>query len=178
MTKVVGSKRTFTDVTDEEAIEFVDIVSDIVALDEYQKMKNYTHHIGYTRYQHCLNVAWYTYLWCKRSGLNYKSATRGAMLHDFYLYDQHKGEQPIPGRHVEVHPMVALANADKYFEVDEIMYDCITHHMFPSTSIRPVTMEGYIVSIADKYCAGLEVGKTGVDYMSPYVKEAIKKITE
>jgi hypothetical protein len=39
-------------------------------------------------------------------------------------------------------------------------------------------MEGYIVSIADKYCAGLEVGKTGVDYMSPYVKEAIRKITE
>ena len=34
MTKVVGSKRTFTDVTDEEAIEFVDIVSDIIALDE------------------------------------------------------------------------------------------------------------------------------------------------
>ena len=106
------------------------------------------------------------------------SGARGAMLHDFYLYDQHKGEQPVPGRHAEVHPMVALANANKYFEVDDVMYDCIAHHMFPSTPTRPTTMEGYIVSIADKYCAGLEVGKTGVDYMSPYVKEAIRKITE
>ncbi len=167
MTKVVGSKRTFTDVTDKEVIEFVNIVSDIVANEEYQKLKEYTHHFSNTRYQHCLNVAWYTYLWCRQANLNYTSAARGAMLHDFYLYDHRQGEQPIPGRHSDIHPMAALANAEKYFDVDPVMRDCIMNHMFPTSFTVPATKEGLIVTLADKYCASLELSAIPVELISP-----------
>lgn len=179
LTRVTGSKRTFLDVSDEETIEFINIVKDIAGNEEYQKLKNFTHHIGNTRYQHCLNVAWYSYLWAKHAGLNYRSAARGAMLHDFFLYDYHiKGQQPIPGRHAEVHPMVALSNAQKYFEVDDIMYDCIINHMYPITSVSPATKEGRIVSLADKYCASLELGLTGYRRISPLVERTIRAFSD
>ena len=178
MTKVLGSRKTFTDATDEEAIEFVDIVSDIIANDDFQKLKEFKHHVSNTRYQHCLNVAWYTYLWTKKASLNYRSATRGALLHDFFLYDYRHGGQPIPGRHIDVHPMVALANARKYFEVDEVMYDCIAHHMFPSSLTPPTTKEGVFVTLADKYCASLELGNAPVRRISPIIMKTMHALIE
>lgn len=156
MTKVIGSRRTFLDADDEAAMEFLRITSDIYADPDYQRLRHYTHHYSTTRFQHCVNVAWYTYLWTKKQGLNYRSATRGAMLHDFYLYDQHKGEQPIRGRHCAVHPVIALQNAKQHFEVDPIIEDCILHHMWPSCPGMPKTKEGMIVEAADKYCASIE----------------------
>ncbi len=178
MTRILGSKRTFTDIGDEETIEFVQMVSDIIALDEYQKLKQYTHHFTTTRYQHCLNVAWYTYQWCKKAGLNCRSAVRGAMLHDFFLYDHRRGGQPVPGRHSEIHPMAALANARRYFEVDDIMYDCIANHMFPSSSVPPQTKEGMIVSLADKYCASMELGSGPVNRVLPVLSSAYRMMTQ
>ena len=86
MTYILGTKQSFRNADDPIAMEFLETVCDIPALPEYQKLKQYRHHYGTTRYQHCLNVAWYTFLWCRNAGLNYRSAARGAMLHDFYLY--------------------------------------------------------------------------------------------
>lgn len=155
MTKVLGSAHTFLDAEDTDALEFIQIVCDITALPQYQKLKLFEHHHSTTRYQHCLNVAWYTYVWAKKLGLNYISAARGAMLHDFFLYDWHTG-QPIPGRHTEVHPMIALENAGHFFEIDPVMKDCILHHMWPNARVCPTTAEGILVTIADKYCASIE----------------------
>ena len=86
MTKVLGSKY-FNDISDELCIEFIDDVKDIVCIDEYQKLKNYTHHYYTTRYQHCLNVAWYSFILSHKFHLDARSCARGAMLHDFYLYE-------------------------------------------------------------------------------------------
>ena len=58
MTFVLGSKRDFLDYQDEEAMEFLEDVCDIVAIPEYQKLKQFRHHYSTNRYQHCLNVAW------------------------------------------------------------------------------------------------------------------------
>lgn len=155
MTAILGSSHNFLDAGDETALEFIDTVCDITALPEYQQLKLFTHHHSTTRYQHCLNVAWYTFIWAKALGLNYKSAARGAMLHDFFLYDWHT-QQPVPGRHTEVHPMMALQTASRYFKLDDVMFDCILHHMWPNAKERPTTPEGFLVTVADKYCASIE----------------------
>ena len=177
MTFVLGSKRTFLDYDDVEAMEFLEDVCDIVAVPKYQELKNFRHHYSTNRYQHCLNVAWYTFLWCKRRGLNAKSAARGAMLHDFFLYDWRvEGSQPIEGKYVEVHPLVALANAEKYFEVDDIMRDCILHHMWPSAKGRPLTKEGLIVTLADKYCATMEIGVHTVQTVPFKIMNSISRL--
>ena len=46
----------------------------------------------------------------------------------------------------------------KYFDLDPVMIDCIVNHMWPNSRHKPATQEGMIVSLADKYCAGLEFG--------------------
>ena len=166
MTSICGSRRDFTDCDDAYVLEFVEIAADIVAIPAYQKLKNYRHHC-ISRYQHSLNVAWYTYRWSRMANLDYVSATRGALLHDFFLYDWRNKEQPIPGRHCEVHPMVALSNAEKYVDVNPVMRDCILHHMWPSSAAHPDTKEGMIVQLADKYCASIEFESRPYRYLIP-----------
>lgn len=155
MTKVLGSTHSFLDENDDKAIEFINIVADITAVPEYLELRKQKQHHATSRYQHCLNVAWYSYLLAKKAHLDYVSCARGAMLHDFYLYDWHKGT-PMPGRHCAVHPKVALMNAEKYFDLNETEKDCILHHMWPNGTSRPKTKEGLIITVADKYCAALE----------------------
>jgi uncharacterized protein len=155
MTKILGSTHSFLREDDEKALEFISIVSDIPAVAEYRQLQNQRQHHSTSRYQHCLNVAWYSYLMAKQAGLDYRSCARGAMLHDFYLYDWHQGT-PMPGRHCSVHPKVALQNAEKYFDLNETEKDCILYHMWPNGTKKPKTREGLIVTIADKYCAFLE----------------------
>ena len=167
MTFIIGSTQTFTDPDDPVAMEFLETVCDIPALPEYQQLKQYRHHYGTTRYQHCLNVAWYSFVWCRKEGLNYRSAARGAMLHDFYLYDQHTEYR---GPHADVHPGEALANARKYFETDPVMEDCIISHMWPQGNVKPATREGMIVSAADKYCASLE--------FASFIQQITKHVTK
>lgn len=152
----------------EDRTEFNEIIADIIANPEFRKLAAYKHHIFCNRYQHCLNVAWYTYCMCKAEGLDYVSATRGAALHDFFVYNYHT-EQPVKGRHSCVHPRMALANARKYFEVNDLMEDCIVHHMWPSDPLAlPQSREAFIVTLADKYSATTEFGvsalKKGVSF--------------
>jgi uncharacterized protein len=156
MTRISGSCNTLLNPNDEDAMEFLDSIKDIVCIPEFLQLKNYRHHLHSNRFQHCLNVAWYSFKISKRRHLNCRSCARGALLHDFYLYSSSRREQPLPGRHCAVHPQVALSNALKYFQVDEVMYDCIVNHMFPTTGMPPLTSEGWIVSRVDKYCAVLE----------------------
>jgi uncharacterized protein len=155
MTKVTGSKRTFLEADDEIALDFIRIISDIPQNSEYRQLKNFTHHMYTTRYQHCLNVAWYSYLIARKRNLDYISMARGAMLHDFYLYNR-PADAPIEGRHSDVHLQIALANAEKYFEVNDVMHDVIVNHMWPTGCERPKTEEGLIITFTDKYCAAME----------------------
>ncbi len=155
MTKILGSK-LFNDFSDELCIEFINDVKDIVCIDDYQKLKNYTHHYYTTRYQHCLNVAWYSFLMSRKLHLDARSCARGAMLHDFYLYENiHTKEET--KRHIQNHPRIALQNSQRYFSLNAIEVDCIIHHMWPRVQGKPYTKEGYIVTLADKYAASLEL---------------------
>lgn len=155
MTHVLGARETFLNAEDVLAMEFIEDVADIVAIPEYQKLKKYQHHLAQTRYQHCLNVAWYTFLICKHFGFDAKSAARGAMLHDFFLYD-YRTERPKEGLHAFVHPKIALENAEKYLSLNTIEQDVILHHMFPVTRATPKTPEGWVITFTDKYSAILE----------------------
>ena len=177
MTKIVGSKQTFLEADNDTAMEFLNTVADIAGNGEYLKLREYTHHNSTTRYQHCLNVAWYTFLWCKNGDLDYISAARGAMLHDFYLYDT-KEFRKTGASHNVVHPRQALSNAKKYFEVNAIMEDCILNHMWPSGKGKPKTVEGFVVSAADKYCASLEWGSAKAAEIVPAIQDLFNTHTE
>ena len=92
--------------------EFTSIISDILTNREFKKLAYFSHHIYTSRYQHSINVAYYTYKMAKALKLDYVSATRGAMLHDFFLYYWQDDKLTIK-EHSDLHPKIALENAKK-----------------------------------------------------------------
>jgi|GEM_PF-536544 len=138
-------------------IEFVSMIEDLwdhpsmLALDEYGQ------HLNTSRRQHSLNVAYVSYRMASRLNLNVQDTVRGALLHDLYLYDW-RTEQPVEGRHVNVHPAQALSNACAMTEVSDTMADCIVNHMWPLGDAKPQSKEAWVVQAADKLCAVLEIG--------------------
>lgn len=71
---------------------FDEIALPILSDPIYLKMKDYYAHGSVTVFEHCLSVAIYAYEYAKERDLDvdYKALIRGALLHDFYLYDWHK----------------------------------------------------------------------------------------
>ena len=77
---------------------------------------------------------------------------RGALLHDYFLYDWHT-PGAAQGLHGLTHPKAALKNAREDFDLTATEEDIILHHMFPLTPCPPASREGWLVCLADKYCA-------------------------
>lgn len=154
-----------------ELSHFFEIIKDIISNETVKQMKNFRQHCNTSCYKHCMQVAYFTYIACKRLKLDYVSATRAAMLHDLFLYDWRKKYRSIelPGLHAFVHPKIALKNASEIFELNDIEKDIIEKHMWPVTFSLPKYKESYIVTIMDKYSACLET------YL--YIKEKLEKKT-
>lgn len=143
----------------EKCTEFNEILSDILSNETVKQMHNYIQHGEISCYTHCYYVAYYTYLICKKLKLDYKSAVRGAMLHDLFLYDWHTtspADINEKGVHAWAHPRIALKNASKIFNLNDTEKDIIRNHMWPVTLKFPKTKEAFIVSCMDKYSATAE----------------------
>jgi len=139
--------------------EFFDCIYDLLENENVKKMKNFKQHANTSCFKHCLQVAYYTYIACKKLNLDYRSATRGAMLHDFFLYDWHNYIRPDKkwkNQHAFAHPRIALKNACEVFHLNELEKDVIRKHMWPLTISLPHYKETIIVTFADKYSATRE----------------------
>lgn len=125
---------------------------DLFANENIYKLKTYTHHRKSTVFDHSLHVASMSLKFAKLLPIKIdkRSLVRGAMLHDYFLYDWH---MPHHGLHGFTHPKVAYINAVNDFNVNKIEKDIIKKHMFPLTPFPPTKRESIIVCIADKVCA-------------------------
>ena len=85
-----------------------------------------------------------------------RSLIRGALLHDYFLYDWREGT-PGDRMHGFGHARIALKNAKHDYEIDKIQEDIIIKHMFPLNIKPPRYRESVIVTIADKICATCEI---------------------
>jgi len=138
--------------------EFYDITKDIYTHDEFMKLKLHNHHNS-SIYDHVMDVSYFSYRACKFLKLDYRSAARGALLHDFFLYDWRNHNVPdLPAKkfHGIEHPKIALTNAKKHFILNDIEKDIVRKHMWPLTLVPPKYKESFIVSFADKYLASKE----------------------
>lgn len=136
--------------------EFELIIKDIVANSTVQKMKNFNQHCNTDCFTHCKNVAFYSFVLCKKLHLDYISVARAAMLHDLFLYDwriKPRENVPVKGLHAFAHPKIALINASKLFNLNSKEKDIILKHMWPITVALPKYKESYIVTLVDKFCA-------------------------
>ena len=138
--------------------EFYEIINDIYEHEEFLKLKEHYHHNS-SIYEHVMDVSYFSYKACKVLKLDYQSAARGALLHDFFLYDWRHHKEPELHEdkfHGIEHPKIALSNAQKHFDLNDIEKDIVIKHMWPLTLVPPKYKESFIVSFADKYLASKE----------------------
>ena len=136
------------------------VMSALLASTEIIKNKKFIQHGTTTVYSHCRNVAYMSLRIARffKAKVDTQSLVRGALLHDYYLYDWHD-KAARPKLHGYYHPGIALKNAKRTLKLNSIEEDIIIHHMFPLTWPWPKTKEGWIVSLADKLCSLYETFK-------------------
>lgn len=89
---------------------------------------------------------------CHGIAVDRPSLVRGALLHDYFLYDWHDPE-PWHRLHGFRHPFFALRNAEADFALGERERNIIVRHMFPLVPVPPTCREAWIVCGADKLVA-------------------------
>lgn len=132
---------------------------DILASDNFRKTKNHVQHGTMSVSSHCISVARHSLAISRwlRIKCHQRELVRGALLHDYFLYDWHDREHSNPLRlHGFFHPGVALKNASAEYRLSTREKDIIRKHMWPMTVIPPRCREAWIVTLADKYCSLLE----------------------
>ena len=122
-----------------------------------KKMDRFIQHGGISTYEHCMLVAYYSFLLMRKLGINCneEELLRGALLHDYYLYDWHEKEK-WHRWHGFRHARFALENASKDFNLTKIEQEIIRKHMWPLTIIPPTCREAWIVNVADTFISFIE----------------------
>ena len=159
--------------------EFVELVSSISMGSRLAIEEGFIQHGDTTCLKHSVAVAYFSY----RAAIHYGwmgfrlfELVRGAILHDYFLYDWHD-TTPKNGLHGFSHPYTAFCNALGDFDLTEIEVDVIVKHMFPLTPIFPRFKESAVVSIMDKICSLYEVFGRNT-YKNPAIRLARAKILE
>ena len=144
--------------------------SDLLTSAGMQIEKSLSHHGSISCYDHSVAVARMSiYLALKlRVRVDMRSMIRGALLHDYFLYDWRDGEAG-HDLHGFKHARRALLNAERDFELSAIARDVIVKHMFPLNITPPRYRETVFVTVADKVCAVREFSKS-VWWMLPVVR--------
>lgn len=132
-------------------IEFLDIAKPIIRNPKFRELKKYNHHGGISIRRHVLCAAYLCYLKgkkCKKINLN--ELVKGALLHDYYLYDWHLRSSH-KGLHGFNHPRIACNNAINDFSLTEREMKMIISHMWPLTFFHfPTSKEGWLLCHYDK----------------------------
>lgn len=132
---------------------------DILSSRNFLRTKEHIQHGNMTVNNHVMNVARYSlalsdklHIRCSRREL-----VRGALLHDYFLYDWHQPDEENPHKlHGFYHPGIALKNAVKEYKLTNREKDIIRKHMWPLTVVPPSCREAWIVTTADKWCSLME----------------------
>lgn len=137
------------------------ILNEIRESSRFKNSKQFIQHGKTSVYMHSVSVAYMSCYIAEKYNLSvdYYSLITGALLHDYFLYDWHDKEDGHKRPHGFYHPSVALANAERDFEINSRTKNIIKRHMFPLTPIPPVCLEGWVVCIADKICSTKETIK-------------------
>lgn len=132
---------------------FREIYREVRSNSRFEECGLYMHHGDTSIKKHVITVTLLALNLSEKFNIkvNKRYLIRGALLHDYFLYDWHdKKLKELHGFH---HSAQALREAMKDFKLSEEEKDIIRHHMFPLTYGRPRSKEALLVCIADKICA-------------------------
>ena len=116
-------------------------------------MAGYVQHGQTTTLEHVAAVAYLSLALVRKLGIrcNERALVRGALLHDYYLYDWHGHGDHLHGYH---HPYIAADNAARDFDLTQKELKSIETHMWPlNIKDPPTSNEALAICIADKICS-------------------------
>ena len=138
--------------------DFINIITAAAAHSRLSKTALFIQHGSTPCLLHCIAVAYY----CYRLAEHFKplkshetELVRGALLHDYFLYDWHKKDDGHRW-HGFRHGKTAARNAKRDYRLNRLEEYIIARHMFPLTVLPPKSKEGWMVCLADKWCAAEE----------------------
>ena len=134
---------------------FHEAIAPLIHESDVQSMQFFSQHAdGISRLDHCLYVAYLSFLFCRRYHLDARSAARAGLMHDMDLRSE---EEVGRLRHLLSHSKMALERASRY-GLNDIERDIILKHMWPVTlRLMPKYKESFVVNFADKICAFFEI---------------------
>lgn len=135
---------------------FLSCLDGLLDTPQVQSMRSLPHHPGVNCYEHSVFVAYVAFRLGRRWGLDYRACARGGLLHDLYLYDC-RDRTAHPGNQCLDHPVFALRNACALTHLSKLERNIILAHMWPLALHLPRSKEAWTVSLADKFCATVEV---------------------
>lgn len=168
---VIGGDRTIRDTIRRYG-------DDILRAESYRSAVQFIQHGCINIYEHSLAVT-YMSVWLARTfhiGADIKSMVRGALLHDYFLYDWHDDAvwHKLHGYH---HARTAMQKARRDFHITKKEQQIIYRHMFPLNITRfPNSREAALVCLADKICA-LRETITGKNYEPELTKDFLQEAT-
>ncbi|MDD6468267.1 MAG: HD domain-containing protein [Erysipelotrichaceae bacterium] len=132
--------------------EFCSMIKDLLENEMVLELKKFNQHHRYSRFDHSVSVAYYTYKMCLKWHVEPKEIVRAALLHDLFIYDW-RVEKSEFGSHAFAHPKEACINAEKIMPLTDMQKNCILSHMFPLSKTMPRYKGSWIIQAADKYSA-------------------------
>lgn len=140
--------------------EYISIVAKYLKDEQVQSLQNIPHHDS-NRLAHSLKVSYLAYKLCKKYHLDYESAAKAGLLHDFYFnrIEECKTIKDKVSLFMNDHPEDAVKNALEKFYLSPLEKDIIVSHMWPASKHMPKYRESFVVSYADKIYSLGEVVK-------------------
>jgi uncharacterized protein len=130
------------------------VIKQLCENSRFSQTTEFRQHGKISIYEHSIAVAhmscWLAYKF--HFNVDYASLIKGALLHDYFLYDWHDRSNGYR-LHAFSHARKALQNACEDFELTPKEKNIILRHMFPLTPIPPYYLESWIICVADKFCA-------------------------
>lgn len=138
--------------------EFGSLVQDLLETEAVQSMAQWLHHGKVSCLDHTVAVAFVSFRWAKRLGLDKEAVARAGLLHDLYLYHK-RDKSKHPGLQSVDHPKIAVVNARKITSLTEKEENIILAHMWPFAGFGgaiPKSPEAHLVNLADTILAAGE----------------------
>lgn len=145
----------------EQETYFFDVLGEVCRDSRLLESHRYLQHGDTSVFRHSVSTAYLCYYLALKMNapVDIHSLVRGALLHDYFLYDWHEKDASHKW-HGFRHAKTAWENALRDVpDLNEIEQDMIRCHMFPLNPVPPKYMEGWILCCADKICSGAETLK-------------------
>ncbi len=128
---------------------------EILASPNMIKSQEFFQHGTVSVHEHSVKVALCCLKLVEKFNINVDKASlvRGALLHDYFLYDWHNEDDGSHKWHGFKHAKIAFKNASEEFNLNDKEKNMILSHMFPLNLVLPKYKESVVLTIADKICA-------------------------